>query len=282
MLLKNCIIYSTHTTTDTNINTECIEDRSKIIRQDLFHTTIEPIASRLKHSLDHTILNSLSSVPNHKISHNMIERYRCSKCDFYHNKKSFLTRHIHIHHKGDASSCIPVRQMMKVVMKRKPIKKALDSVDKEVMIPNRANLSGHKNKDIQTQFFVDKESTSEPIKNKKIVYPTIGVRFKCPYCKFHSKEKAIVVYHTKTNHKEHDTFMPPIRQEMMVGLCKSNGKKEIIKEKGKDAHNTKDCEQLKTSGVEDVNEVHNTVLEIDKSANIEVNFVNKINFYFFI
>ena len=142
-----------HTTTGTDVNTECIEDQSKDIRHDLFHTTIEPITSRLKHSLDHTIFKSMPTAPNQKILHNMIERYRCSKCDFHHNKKCFLRRHIHIHHKGDAGSIMPVKQMMKVVMKRKPIKKALDSLDKEVMIPNPVNLTGHKNKNIHTVFF---------------------------------------------------------------------------------------------------------------------------------
>lgn len=97
-------------------NAEILEAQNKNPGQDLFSIDIEPITQRME-----------QFEPNASAS--LIERYRCSKCDFYHNKKNFLKRHIHKKHESNESSCTPVKQIMKVVMMRKQIKKAIDNMD---------------------------------------------------------------------------------------------------------------------------------------------------------
>ena len=71
---------------------------------------------------------SIKEVPTRKKT---AERYRCSSCDFHHNKLIFLKRHIKLEHRNSAKDTIPVKQTMRVVMQRKPMEKVIDKDSKE-------------------------------------------------------------------------------------------------------------------------------------------------------
>ena len=71
---------------------------------------------------------SMKEVPKRKKT---AERYRCSSCDFHHNKLIFLKRHIKLEHRDSAKDTIPVKQTMRLVMQRKPMEKVIDKDSKE-------------------------------------------------------------------------------------------------------------------------------------------------------
>ena len=194
---------------------------------------------------------------------------------------------------------------MKVVMKRKPIKKALDRVEKSIAKKNKklpeATTPIHRLVDIDTlnklnivNNPIGKDSGAGPIKSNKIVYPTVGVRFRCPYCIFHSKEKAIVAYHTKSNHTQEVELKAPVKQEMLVGLSKRKvGKEEsttrisngMIQENEETIHGANENNELINSVISsEENEGKKTseeAVQVVKSSTIEVLSFYTVSIFYF-
>ena len=109
-------------------------------------------------------------------------------------------------------------------MRRKPIKKALSTLRESHDEP-RVQNSTSSTEQIAQNTVKDTNDTGR-CKNKSMVYSTFGERFRCPYCKFHSKEKGVAAYHIKTTHKKQDLGMPPVKQKLMVGLAKNKVQEE--------------------------------------------------------
>ena len=136
-----------------------------------------------------------------------IERYRCGHCSFSNNSRALVKLHMNKNHEDEDQRKDPVKQVMKIIFKRRLMKKAIDSIQ---------------NEDGNEKQVAIKETPSSTETLRKNNFSRAGVRFKCKLCEFHSNAPAEAEFHMKSMHKHDDLIINLKRQEMFVYLEKTN------------------------------------------------------------